>query len=348
MTTTTRTRHPKIVAIARDPAGDPCVALVEAALAARGVELWPVSTARYPAEAALELEMGARPRISLGGVRLDDADAIWIRHLGAEGLPEGMRADERAAAATQSEVALWSALACAPGFVLDPPEALLAVPAKPRMQALAAALGLEVPRTLVTNARAAVRAFAATCPGGIVCKLVESGAVSVADGEGAGQMPTMALDEADLDDLAGLELAPMIFQEKVAKRVELRVTIVGERVWAAGVETGDAVDVRMHPELIRGLRPFPGLPAAVEGPLLALCGHLGLNFASADVVLTEDDRWVFLELNSTSFFDHVERFAGLPIAGSVAALLLGEAPRRGRRGLSEAWQGAPCQRGDRG
>ncbi|MEZ4452589.1 MAG: hypothetical protein R3B09_24230 [Nannocystaceae bacterium] len=330
-------RTAKIVAIARDPARDPCVDLVARALRSRGVDLVQVSTAAYPSGAALELGLeGTRPRIALGGLRLDDADAIWIRHLDAEGLPEGMRADERAAARTQAEAALWSALACAPGFLLDPPEALLAVPAKPRMQGLAAALGLEAPRTLVTNDRAAVREFARGCPGGIVCKLVESGAVSVADedGEGAGPMPTIALDEADLDDLAGLELAPMIFQERLAKRLELRVSIIGERLLVAGVETGEVVDVRTDPALIRGLRPFTGLPAAIGGRLLALCDHLGLNFASADVVLTEDGRWVFLELNSTSYFDHVERFAGLPIADAVAGLLLGEAPRRGRQALA--------------
>lgn len=327
------TRTPKIVVIARDPASDPCVALVDAALRARGVPPHVVSTAAFPAGAGLELELdqAATPRIAVAGVRLDDADAIWIRHLGADSLPEGMRADERAASITQAEVALWSALSCAPGLLLDPPEALLAAPAKPRMQVLAAALGLDVPRTLVTNDRAAVQSFAQKCPGGLVCKLVESGAVSVADGEGPAQVPTIALDDADLEDLAGLELSPMIFQEKLAKAIELRITVIGERLFVAGVATGEVVDVRTDPALIRGLRPYEGLPSAIGERVLRLCTRLGLNFASVDLVRTEDDRWVFLELNTTSFFDHVERFAGLPIADAIAALLLGEARPRVRR-----------------
>lgn len=323
---------PKIIVLARDPAGDPDALLVAGALAERGAELLFAATSPYPAGAALELELrgGERPRIGLGGLRLDDADALWIRHLGIEGLPEGMRDDERAAALTQADAALWSAIACADGLVVDPPEALLAAPAKPRLQLLAARLGLEVPRALVTNAPAAVREFARACPGGLICKLVESGAITNADPEAPPQMPTIALDDEDLDHLEGLELGPMLFQERLRKRLEFRVTIVGHELFPAAVATGEAIDVRMHPALIRGLRPHD-LPPALGRRLLALATHLGLNYATVDLVLTEEGRWVLLELNTTSYFEHVERHAGLPIAAALADLLLGRRPPRAQR-----------------
>lgn len=62
--------------------------------------------------------------------------------------------------------------------------------------------------------------------------------------------------------------------------------------------------------------------------LVALLDRFGLDFATLDVVLTRDGRWVLLEVNTTSFFDHVEVCAGLPISGAVADLLLGLAPSR--------------------
>ncbi len=324
------TRAPKIVALARDPASDPSVAPVARALADRGAELLTIATGRFPAGCPLALEPRPdAPRIELGGHRLDDADAIWLRHLDPGGLPAGLRPDERAAAAQQAEAALWAAIACARGFLLDPPEALLAVPGKPRVQQLAAALGVDVPRTLVTNAPAAVRAFARACPGGLVCKLVDSGAVTVEGPDAAAQVPTFALD--DLDDLDGLELAPMIVQERLDKRVELRVTIVGHDVFVAELDPRGALDVRTDPALLADLRPSGALPPALRARLLDLCTRLGLNLASADVVGTRDDRWVLLEINATTYFDYVERVTGLPIAAAVADLLLGRRPPRARR-----------------
>jgi hypothetical protein len=144
----------------------------------------------------------------------------------------------------------------------------------------------------------------------------------------APQVPTRALEPAELDDLAGLELCPMLFQERLDKTLELRLTVVGRRIFTAAVDPQGAVDVRMEPDLLRALRPFDGLPAAFEQRLLSLCTRLGLNFATADAVYTRDGRWVLLEVNSISFFDHVEAAAGLPISDAVARLLLGlDAPQ---------------------
>jgi glutathione synthase/RimK-type ligase-like ATP-grasp enzyme len=316
-----------VVVLTRDASRDPGIALVGGALEARGAELVVLETNRFPAASSLELELdGAMTRCSLGGVALDGARAVWLRHMEAEGLPDDMRPDERAASLGQADAALWALAECTDTFVLDRPEALLAAPQKPRVQQLASRLGLDVPRTLVTNSAAAVRAFAVGSPRGLVCKLVESGSLGLADGS----FPTMALGADEIDRLEGLELAPMIFQEKLEKTLELRVTVVGRQLFVAAVDPRGAIDVRMDPALIRGLRPFDGLPPSVSDRLLRLLDRLHLNFATADIVLTDDGRWVLLEINSVSFFDHVERWAGLPISGAIADLLLGVTPPRVR------------------
>ena len=66
----------------------------------------------------------------------------------------------------------------------------------------------------------------------------------------------------------------------------------------------------------------------MERRLLALLNHAGLNFATADVILTPDGRYVFLEINTTSYFDFVEASTGMPISAAVANLLMGLAPPR--------------------
>src|SRR6185436_5814582 len=87
-------------------------------------------------------------------------------------------------------------------------------------------------------------------------------------------MFTTQLTEDDLAHLDQLALAPMTFQEHLDKAVELRVTLVGERVFAAAVDSQALerarIDWRKEGErLLRAWTPYP-LPAAVAGRLLEL------------------------------------------------------------------------------
>ena len=317
---------------------DPCVDLVEAAIARRGGELLRLDTRAFPGEVTLSFGVGAdaAPPI-MGGLPLAGARSAWIRHLEvARALPEDLDPEHARAVQVIAGSTLFSLLETLDLFLLDAPEALLAAPLKARQAQLAVAVGLEVPRTLISNDAATIRAFARSCGGRVVAKMVETGSVGLRGAAGERAYPTLALDAEDLEELPGIELSPMIFQERVDKALEARVTVVGDQMFVAAVEPGDAVDVREDPALIAGLRAYEGLPDRVRRALFALLDRLCLNFATFDLILTPDGRWVFLEVNTVSFFDHVERHAGLPISDAVADLLLGLRPPRvllpGRRG----------------
>lgn len=311
---------------------DPSVALVEAAMARRGGALVHVDTRSFPASSALSFGVGEDPAPpTLGGLRLDQARAAWIRHLEvASPMPAGMDPEHERASAALASSALLALLESLRLFVVDPIDRLGAAPLKPRQGQLARALGVEVPRTLVSNDPDAIRAFASRCGGGVIAKMLDSGSVRFGGARGPEVLPTMALGPEDLAELPGVALSPMIFQERVPKRLEARVTVVGQRFFVAAVEAGDAVDIREDPALIAGLRPYDRLPPELRAALGAMMDQLGLNFATFDLVLTPDDRWVFLEMNTVSFFDHVELHAGLPISEAVADLLLGISPPRDR------------------
>lgn len=309
---------------------DPSVALVQAAVARRGGELIRVDTRGFPGETTLSFGVGAgalAPEVD--GLLLSGARSAWIRHLEVgRALPADMAPEHAQAATLLGGAALFSLLETLELFLLDPPEALLAAPHKARQAQLAAAVGLEVPRTLVSNDAEAIRAFARACGGRVVAKMIESGSVGLAGPDGERAYPTFELSPEDLAELPGIRLSPMIFQERVDKALEARVTVVGDQAFVAAVAPGDAVDVREDPALIAGLRAYDGLPERVRRALFALLDRLCLNFATFDLIQTPEGRWVFLEVNTVSFFDHVERYAGLPISEAVADLLLGLRPPR--------------------
>ena len=57
------------------------------------------------------------------------------------------------------------------------------------------------------------------------------------DDEGNGQVVfTTPVSPEDLDDLDGLGLSPMTFQEQIPQKLELRTTIVGERVFQVSID----------------------------------------------------------------------------------------------------------------
>ena len=306
---------------------DPCVALVAAALRRLGAEPWILSTEDFPGRLLLSFAAEGAPSGSFNGVDLTTIQAVWVRHMEAgEALPAELDPTHREICIHQAQAALWSMLDCLDVFVVDPPVFLLGSPRKPGMQRLAQRYGLRVPRSLVSNDPAAVAAFSSLCPGGMIVKLIESGGVMIREDGKNRSFPTMEL--APGEPLPGLELAPMLFQEKILKRRELRLTVVGPKVFSAAVEPGEVLDWRTDAAIVQSFRAFDGLPKAVEAAVLGMMDELGLDFGTVDLIETPEGDFVFLEINSISFFDHVQRYAGLPIAEAVAELLLGILPSR--------------------
>ncbi len=305
---------------------DPCIPPVVSALEKRGARVSYVYADRFPTDLALSLSLGGGVRCA-GELPLDEVRAVWFRSLdiGAELAATGMRDDHLAAARIESETAYWAILQGLAAFPLDPLPALRSAPDKAGQIILAESLGLRVPRSLISNEPDAVRALYAACPHGLVAKMLAGGAV------GIGEQPvfTRAIGPDDLDRLDSLRLSPMLFQERICKDRELRVTAVGGELFVAAIDVpADApVDFRTSARQIGSFQPAT-LPDPIGRALLAMLDRLDLNFATFDILLTPEGEHVFLELNTISYFDFVERGAGLPISEAVAELLLGLRPAR--------------------
>jgi glutathione synthase/RimK-type ligase-like ATP-grasp enzyme len=198
---------------------------------------------------------------------------------------------------------------------------------------IARELGLDTPRTLITNYPAAVREFARTCEGGLVTKMLSSFAIHEDDAEKV--VFTNPVTPEDLNDLEGLRLCPMTFQEQVPKALELRVTIAGERVLAASIDSQASARAthdwrRDGIKLINAWQPYT-LPSETEEKLLRLMDYFELNYGAADFIVTPEGRHVFLEVNPSGEFFWLELSPGLPISNAIADVLLGHANRREKR-----------------
>lgn len=188
---------------------------------------------------------------------------------------------------------------------------------------VARALGLRIPRTLLTSDPGEARAFVDQVGTGSTVYKIFAATERV-------WRETRRLRPADLDLLDTLRLAPVIFQEFVPAAADIRVTVVGDQVFPLAIDssgTGYDADFRLHME--RARTSATELPDDVAGRLRALMQRLGLVYGAIDLRLTPEGEYVFLEVNPAGEFLFAEHGSGLPITDAVAGWLAGRRPGAG-------------------
>jgi ATP-grasp ribosomal peptide maturase len=184
---------------------------------------------------------------------------------------------------------------------------------KPAQLALAQRLGLTIPPTLVTNDPAEAREFAVAHRHVIYKTLrwtpYERDGVPVT----GWAEPVTA---AEIDD--GVRVTPHLFQARVDKIADLRVLVVGRRVFAVRIDSG-LLDWRKDYSALS--YTVVDLPHHVDKALLAYLDHFGLVSGSFDFAVDRaGDLW-WLELNPNGQWGWLEESTGLTMAAAFADLL---------------------------
>ncbi|AUX25836.1 hypothetical protein SOCEGT47_063890 [Sorangium cellulosum] len=297
----------------------------------RGARPVRLNVDQFPRSLTLSTALGAggvRRRLEDAGAGLsgEEISAVWLRRLWAPNLGEGIAEAYRAACVRESMTALTGWLRGLPARRwVNEPAAEERAQDKLLQLATAAAAGLRIPETLVTNDAAEVRALFARLEGNVVAKMLTPFSMSLSGG--APFVFTRAVSAADLEALSGLRQSPMVFQERIPKARELRVAYVDGRCFPGALDASRyeaiAADWR-HPDVVAaGVGWEQGaLPRDVEARLGAFMRALGLVFGAIDLICTPDGEHVFLEVNPAGEWGMLERDLGLPIADALAEALL--------------------------
>ena len=121
------------------------------------------------------------------------------------------------------------------------------------------------------------------------------------------------------ENLASLHLAPISIQDEISG-TNIRAFVAGERVLACEIATG-AIDFR--DDEMPDITPHR-LTSETEEMCRAIARRLGLVWTGIDFRLTPAGVYVFLEANPSPMFKGFEKYSGLPLTESLAALLLNE------------------------
>lgn len=187
---------------------------------------------------------------------------------------------------------------------------------KPHQLATARGLGIDIPRTLISNDPASIRAFWRAERGHCIYKPLTAPSWTFSE--------TRVMQEEDLEHLDRVRHAPMIVQEKIEKGVDVRVNIFGDAVFACEIETSipeAEIDWRLD---TTGQWHAHDLPAAVGDKLKDLLRELGLQMGCVDLRQQPDGQYRFFEVNPSGQFLFAEIDTGQPLLRALSELLLSQ------------------------
>lgn len=302
---------------------------VEAALRERGVDCARINTDAFPTQLRLvaRYENGAAEFWLEGGDRslpLHEVPAIWNRRLWPGDLPPSFDGEFQGYCKHVSRFFFFELFSMLEGvFMVNPIAAATAAESKVMQMRAAARVGLRIPPTLVTNSAEAVRAAWNRWSSGMVTKMLVPLSQSMnADGN---FIHTNRLSEEDVAALDGLEYSPQIFQPLLDKQLELRVIVVGRRVFAASIDTRHSVAGRIDWRLAApgelSWEPYE-VDADTQNRVFRLMDNLGLFYGALDFVVDGAGPPIFLEINQAGEYGWLERDLHLPISAAIAELLI--------------------------
>jgi glutathione synthase/RimK-type ligase-like ATP-grasp enzyme len=268
-------------------------------------------------------------------VHLDDVCAAWYRRSRNLYMGPISRTSEKLEdyVKTQSTATVVAVCAGLQSFWVSHPFSLRVAEVKALQLAKAAEAGLKTPHTLISNDPSQASTFVGAL-GDTQCAIKPLVAVGVTDEHGYRLPLTTTLPAGH--SLESVAFAPTMLQPYVEKAFELRCVVMGDKIFAAKMDSQASEDSRID---WRGGNPEHEvfeLPPQVQAALHRLMDSFGLNFASLDMIVTPEGEFVFLELNPNGQWLWLEHELGLPLVATMADLLMtdhtaSERPREAAR-----------------
>ncbi len=161
--------------------------------------------------------------------------------------------------------------------------------------------GFRIPESLVTNNQQKALEFFHAQTNGVVIKPLASGFIERTDPTKDTVIYTVELDEKSLPLLQNLKTCPVLFQEKIRKYLDVRVTVLDDKIVAIGLKGLDRdgtqrLDIRRNNMI--GVEYIPlTVPDRIQDAIYGIMMQYELRFAALDFAIDDQGEWVFFEVN---------------------------------------------------
>jgi MvdD pre-ATP grasp domain len=290
---------------------------------------WPAGT--FPVAQTLTTHLALdrdRHSIAMNGKRYDlsTVKTVWNRRRGAPEVRSDLDPRDREYVTEQSQQHLNSFLdtLCPDALWVNSPEVAKSELEKIGQLRAARQVGLTIPPTLLSNDPDEIRSFFDDNGGDVVYKAYKLRAWTHEKPRAVFVNYTTPLSYEDLQDDDTLSVAPGIFQRRVERSFEVRVTVFGKEAIGARLDLeGGQIDWRRR-QGTSDLRVSPWqMPEDVKTRCLDYMRLCDLAFCCFDFIVTPTGDYVFLEANQMGQFLWVEeKLAELPMLDTMCAFLM--------------------------
>lgn len=319
-----------MILILSDPS-DSHVAPVAAELIKRGVPFLCYDPASFPSRSSVTIESTTQgvhgflcsPEFTLD---LNDVRGIWYRRPGDFVFLDGLTLEEDKWLREECSHffrGLWGT--CLRARWISNPDAIRAASIKAKQLAIATAMGFSVPRFIITNDIDRASQFFASCAAGAIVKVLA--APSLLYTQRAGTLYTHFVTEKDMEWLSAIRFGPTFLQEYVDKALDIRVTVIGKKIFAFGIHSRYSDEARIdfrRAKIYTLPHSIIELPIGLSTLCIDLVRCLGLSFGAIDLLLTPDGRYVFLEINPNGQWYWLEEITGAPLTSALCDSLAGD------------------------
>jgi hypothetical protein len=304
---------------------DPQADLLIAELRRRSVPCVRWNTYEFPLSSVLTYRASNdefRTEIISDGRTVDFASigSIWWQWDQPAGVPADLTLAERRFAEREAELAVNALPTISRVLWINHPRCERVANSKPAQLFVARMVGLEIPRTIVTNNPDEVRRFIAEAHGEVIYKGL-SPPRNIAPDKA---LFTGLITDQTLANLDLIRITPGIFQERIDKLYELRVTVVGDRIFAVRIDSQALAETQLDWRHAQHDVRYEAvtLPKEITVKINAFMESLGLIYGAFDFIVTPDRDYVFLEVNPGGAYMWVEAATGLAITPAIADALI--------------------------
>lgn len=176
-------------------------------------------------------------------------------------------------------------------------------------------IGFTIPPTLITNSRDELRKFFIQCENEIILKPISQ--TRIRYNEGAAFIFTNPISPQLIDNIEDFDLTPCIFQKAIKKDYELRITVVGENIFSAKVDSQKDPETRNDWRKKKLQFERAEIPTELRDMCIRLTKELNLQFGAIDLIKTPEGSYVFLEINPNGQWAWIETQTGYKISESI-------------------------------
>ncbi len=260
----------------------------------------------------------------------DDISAAWYRKVAVFDIPDNsidlaknlhIHAEVRAHHET-----IWSLY---PDDIwLNAPDKMRAADRKLGQLIAARDIGFSIPETVVASRWDDIETRLLSSEDPMIVKMIQG---VVSDKNNLKALFTTVIDQKKMDIIRNATNPfPGIYQNYLAKHREWRLTVVGDRVFAASIYTDETAqdDWRKLQETDAVIFKSEQPPEDIAEKCIQFLAKAGLTYGAFDFIEKRDGETIFLECNPNGQYGWLEDELGFPISEAIAEELIKIANQR--------------------